>query len=524
MRNLTYFLLLFFCLGYAQENEHAWIYFNDKPSFDTYLDNPNLIFTEKSIQKKNNKNIPIDYLDVPVDIKFIDSILSLGNFEYLAKSKWFNFIHIIGNENEIQNLENVGFVKKVVMANRTINKSTEYNTDLKFLDQENDNPENQIEMIGLDYLHDLGFRGEGISIAIFDAGFRNVDSIGAFSRIHSLGNIKYVYDFVDKTNNLYSYTGNSHGTLVFSVMAGFIESEFIGSAPDSEYYLFRTEDVSSETPAEESYWIEAIEVADSLGVDITNTSLGYKNYDNENYSYQNHEMNGYTALISKASNIAFNKGIILINSAGNSSNSGVIAPADSPNVLSIGAVNNQGDYAFFSSQGNNFQPTTKPDIVAQGYGTFVVNAENELTKSSGTSFSSPVISGAIACLYQAFNEFSNKKIYNVVRNASSQFYFPDSFLGYGIPNFEQAYITSLKNRSDEFVVYPTVVIDDIRIINYESQLFEVKIFDTKGKNIFTKKYNDIQNNIDLAFLANGFYYLNIKNFDGEFINKKIIKK
>ena len=179
-------------------------------------------------------------------------------------------------------------------------------------------------------------------------------------------------------------------------------------------------------------------------------------------------MNGYTALITQAANIAFNKGIILVNSAGNSSNSGVIAPADSPNVLSIGAVNHQGDYAFFSSQGNNFQPTTKPDIVAQGYGTFVVNAEDELTKASGTSFSSPVISGAIACLYQAFNEFSNKKIYNVVRNASSQFYFPDSFLGYGIPNFEQAYITSLKNRSDEFIVYPTVVIDEIRIINYES--------------------------------------------------------
>ena len=157
-----------------------------------YLDNPNLILTEKSIQKKNNKNVPIDYLDVPVYKKFVDSILSLGNFEYLAKSKWFNFIHIIGNENEIQNLENVGFVKKVVMADRTINKSTEYNPDLKFIDQENDNPVNQIEMIGLDFLHDLGFRGEGISIAIFDAGYKNVDSMSAFSRIDSLNNIKYV--------------------------------------------------------------------------------------------------------------------------------------------------------------------------------------------------------------------------------------------------------------------------------------------------------------------------------------------
>ena len=141
--------------------------------------------------------------------------------------------------------------------------------------------------------------------------------MSAFSRIRSLDNIKYEYDFVDKTDNLYSYTGNSHGTLVFSVMAGYVESQFIGTAPDSEYYLFRTEDIASETPAEESYWIEAIEVADSLGVDITNTSLGYKNYDNENYSYQNQEMNGYTALITQAANIAFNKGIILVNSAGN---------------------------------------------------------------------------------------------------------------------------------------------------------------------------------------------------------------
>ena len=121
----------------------------------------------------------------------------------MAKSKWFNFIHIIGNENEIQNLENVGFVKEVIMANRTINKSTKHNLHLNFIDQENDNPENQIEMIGLDYLHDLGFRGEGISIAIFDAGFKNVDSMNAFSRIHNLDNIKYVYDFVGKTNNLY---------------------------------------------------------------------------------------------------------------------------------------------------------------------------------------------------------------------------------------------------------------------------------------------------------------------------------
>ena len=148
MRNLTYFFLFFCCLTIGQVNEHAWIYFNDKPNFEMYLDNPNLILTEKSIQKKNNKNVPIDYLDVPVYKKFVDSILSLGNFEYLAKSKWFNFIHIIGNENEIQNLENVGFVKKVVMADRTINKSTEYNPDLKFIDQENDNPVNQIEMIG----------------------------------------------------------------------------------------------------------------------------------------------------------------------------------------------------------------------------------------------------------------------------------------------------------------------------------------------------------------------------------------
>ena len=157
-------------------------------------------------------------------------------------------------------------------------------------------------------------------------------------------------------------------------IAGYIENEFYGTAIDAEFYLFRTEDVSSENPIEESYWVEAMERADSLGIDIANTSLGYRTYDNSSYSYSQEEMDGTTTFITRGSNIAYEKGIILVNSAGNSSVNGVLAPADSMGVFSIGAVDGLGNYASFSSQGNNFQQVIKPDVSARGSGTYLINS------------------------------------------------------------------------------------------------------------------------------------------------------
>ena len=311
---------------------------------------------------------------------------------------------------------------------------------------------NQIEMLNLDFLHDQEFTGKGVNIAVIDAGFVNVNTMTSFSRLRESDGIKYTYDFVLDSEHIYNYQGNSHGTKVLSTIAGFKEGEYFGTAPDASFYLFRTEDVSSETPVEECYWVEAVELADSLGVDIINTSLGYKGYDNSNYSHSSEDLNGYTTFITRAANIAFDKGIILLNSAGNSSSSGVIAPADSQSVLSIGAVNSEGFYASFSSQGSDIQSVIKPDVVAQGYQSKVINITDEIVNSSGTSFSSPILAGAIACFVQAFPRLNVDEIMDLVRESSSQFNNPDYYLGHGIPNFSKAHSLALELSLNDFLI------------------------------------------------------------------------
>ena len=173
-------------------------------------------------------------------------------------------------------------------------------------------------MISADHLHISDFTGEGITVAVLDAGFPNVNTMGAFQRLRDAGNLLDGYDFVNRNADVYAYTGNTHGTKVLSTMAGFIQDQFVGTAPDASYYLFRTEDASSENPVEESYWVEAAERADSLGVDIINTSLGYKDMIIQITVYTCNDLDGNTAFITRGANIAFEKGMLLVNSAGNS--------------------------------------------------------------------------------------------------------------------------------------------------------------------------------------------------------------
>lgn len=331
---LTLFLFQF--NTYAQL-EDAWVYLNDKPNYEYFIENPILMLSQKSINMKYLKNIPIDFRDVPINESYIETIDNFQGLDVLSKSKWFNCLHVRGDYEEIDQLQNLDFVDRIEYANRSINRINKTSMNDKFskinYDLNNRVPFDQIQMINLDFLHNLGFTGSDVSVGVFDAGFRNVDTMEGFYRLRSSGNIKYTYDFVDRTENLFDYIGNSHGTNVLSIIAGYIENEFYGTAIDAEFYLFRTEDVSSENPIEESYWVEAMERADSLGIDIANTSLGYRTYDNSSYSYSQEEMDGTTTFITRGSNIAYEKGIILVNSAGNSSVNGVLAPADSMGVF-----------------------------------------------------------------------------------------------------------------------------------------------------------------------------------------------
>ncbi|KAB1067116.1 S8 family serine peptidase [Tamlana haliotis] len=537
--------LLLQCLVFSQV-EDAWVYFIDKENVTAALNNPISILTQKAIDRKQKDGVAIDYRDVPVNEQYITVLKSATGISVLAKSKWFNAVHIRGSKTAIDNLRSnatLSFIDYIDFADKSLNAKYATRskiaqvTDKFSLENSNSdfvygNTQNQVEMIAAHQLHQDDFTGEGISIAVLDAAFTNVNTMNAFERLRTAGNLKDGYDFVDRTHDVYAYAPGagsiSHGTQVLSSMAAYVQDEYVGTAPDATYYLFRTEDGNDENPVEESYWVEAAERADSLGVDIINTSLGYKDYSPNypNYSYSNAEMNGNTAFITKGSNIAFEKGLLLVTSAGNSGSSGVGAPADSPVVLSVGAVDASENYVSFSSVGSANQPSQKPDVVARGYRAYLIDRNDAIVQNNGTSFSGPIMAGGVACLMQALPDKSHEDILALVRASGSQFNSPDNQLGYGVPNLYQAFQKGLSNtefNNLSFKIYPNPVISTL-FITFDSGSSEaqLKLYNTLGVLVLDTVVNN-KNGVSLSHLPEGLYLGEI-HLENEKSSFKIIKK
>lgn len=525
-------LVLFQIIAFAQED--AWVFFTDKENVDEAISNPISILTQKAIDRKSLHGISIDARDVPVNEGYITQIKNSSGISVWAKSKWFNAVHVRGSEADINLLAGLSFVDHIEFADQNLNGNRlgsiytdKFEIETVREDFNYANTQNQVEMLNLQLLHQSDYTGSGITIAVLDSGFPNVNTLAAFQRIRDNGNLLDGYDFVDREEDVYAFTGNDHGAKVLSTMAGFVQDQFVGTAPDAQYYVFRTEDVFSENPVEESYWVEAAERADSLGVNIINTSLGYKSYDNPNYSYTNADMNGATAFITRGANIAAEKGILLVNSAGNSGSNGVNAPADSPAVFSIGAVDENGDYASFSSQGNSFQPSLKPDVVARGQQSFVINGSGTIVQNNGTSFSSPILAGAVACLWQAFPEMTGNQIKDFIRESASQFTMPDFFLGYGIPDFQIALEIGLQvqaSQRTEFKIFPNPV-DDFFQIEFPGQIEQSRllIFDILGQLVLDRTIPADESQIRVESLASGLYLLRLEAENSTSKTFKLIK-
>ncbi|RAJ12985.1 S8 family serine peptidase [Olleya aquimaris] len=538
---LLVFIFIYSSIGLSQE--HAWVYLTDKPNSSSALANPNSILTQKALDRKAAHNVAVDFRDVPVDESYITAIKSQPGVSVMAKSKWFNALHVVGDPADINALSTVTvngniIVSSIDFADDNLNTRTSQNQDKHEVEASlttfnYGSAANQIEMINGDDLHQHpdSYTGTGMTIAVLDAGFPDVDTMNGFQRLRDAGGILGGYDFVDRTSDVYIYQGNSHGTWVLSDMAGFIQDQFVGTAPDANYYLFRTENAASETPLEESLWVEAAERADSLGVDVINSSLGYTTYDNPNYSYTPADMDGNTAYITKGANIAFEKGILVVNSAGNSGGGSwqiVGAPADAAGVFSVGAVKPDGTYASFSSQGNSTQPTQKPDVVAQGQASYVILNNDTITTLNGTSFSAPILAGGIVCLWQALPTLSNAEIMQLVRESASQYNAPDNLLGYGIPDLSIALaqglsIVEFQNQNTTLKIYPNPVKNQLTFeIPSQYEQASVKIYDILGKKVIETTVTSMQQNINTATLAKGVYLVKIEANDLS-LTKKIIK-
>ena len=292
-----------------------------------------------------------------------------------------------------------------------------------------------------EYLHNKGYRGQGITIAVLDGGYLNYQTNPAFDSVRAAHQILGTYDFV--TNDSSVNEDNSHGANVLSMMASNRPGVMVGTAPKANYWLFRTEDVASEKPIEEYNWIEALEKADSLGADMISSSLGYYVFDDPQFDHSYAQRDGNTTQITIAADLAVKKGLIVMNAAGNTGNAPdeskyILVPGDGDSVMTVGAVNTSGTIGGFSSWGPNGAGKLKPNIVSVGAAAVYTNSIGNVVMGNGTSLANPNIAGLIACLWQAFPEFSNTDIMDAVQRSAHMYANPDNRYGYGIPNFRTA--------------------------------------------------------------------------------------
>ena len=295
---------------------------------------------------------------------------------------------------------------------------------------------NQIKMLETDQMHKQGFTGRGVLIAVFDGGFGEVNEVNSLKHLFTNKKIIATYDVVRGNNDVFE--DNPHGREVLSCIAAYEPTKIIGTAPEASFLLVRTEDVATETRLEEYNWLRAAEFADSCGTDIINSSVCYSFFDEADMNYNIKDLNGKTAIISQAAEIATEKGIIVVVAAGNEGNNSwkyIAFPADAPSVLAVGAVNSRGDICSFSSTGAPNSAQIKPDLVAQGQGVIVTHANNATTITQGTSFAAPLVAGFVACVWQAYPHLSAKEIKEMIRKSANQADNPDKQYGWGVPSF-----------------------------------------------------------------------------------------
>ncbi len=324
------------------QNQDAWVIFADKENVEASLADPILIMTQEAIDRKTLQGTPIDERDVPINENYVTQIKNASGITVLSKSKWMNCVYIIGSQSNIEALLDLPFVTNVEYADTSLNLFPGAPIENKFaLEEANQrinynygSAANQIEMLSGDYLHELDYTGEGMIVAVLDAGFPSIDTNPGFQKMRDENRILGTYDFEARTENVDGTS--SHGFNTSSDIGGFLQDEFVGTAPQASFYFFVTEYTPSETPAEEAWWVEALERSDSLGVDVVNTSLGYRSFDNPNYDHSYEDLDGQTTFSARGANIAFDKGMILVTSAGNGGNTSfptVGTPGDSPGDL-----------------------------------------------------------------------------------------------------------------------------------------------------------------------------------------------
>ncbi len=537
-------LIMFTLNGYAQDTRKYWIQFTDKQHNSFSVQQPGQFLSPRAVGRRIKQNIPVVQSDLPVTQAYTDALEAFGCC-ILNTSKWLNgAIVTVPDSNIMDMLVEMSFVSGVknvyapldtAMNKNSIVPSVNMHTNLA----EADSGEYlwQIQLHNGDVLHQAGFLGKGIYIAVIDAGFASVNRFAGFDSLFINKQVLATRDFVDGDKNVYD--NHYHGTSVLSVMAANEPQKLIGTAPGASYILLRSENANSEYMIEEYNWACAAEYADSLGADIINSSVGYVTFDDKEQNYTYDEFDGNSSVVSVAAKMAASKGMLVVTSAGNKGNNDwryIVLPGDADSILTVGAVDSAGIRADFSSVGPTADGRIKPDVMALGKDIIVYNNSGNLKHGYGTSFSTPVISGLAACLWQANPHVSNTEIMHAIKQSATQFLNPDSLMGYGIPDFMHAHhLLNEKNKEGDDLQGDIQVMPNPFLYNFyiglyadDCEAFNIEIITISGKMVYNDtmpllrdEYNVILMN-ELNNLAGGVYILKA-NICGKSKACKIIK-
>ena len=448
---------------------YIWRYtLKDKQGSPYSLEHPGRWLSHKAVERRKRQGIALDSTDLPVSAKYLRQIenslsqrqpgekCSKAEWVIVGTSRWNNTVLVRSNDTTI--LKHLATLDCITQSQCVWTSPDSIDRYVKHTYHETFNPwdsikgvtygngKDQLEMLQGQRLHNIGLRGKGMTIAVLDGGFQNVNVIPAFMRGNIIGTKDFVYP-----NSPFFYQETDHGTKVLSAMAANIPNVLIGTAPEARYWLLRCEDQQTEQPVEEDYWAMAAEFADSAGVDIISSSLGYNDYDSVPDYYHQRDLDGQTALISRTASMLAKKGIILVNSAGNSGMGPwkkISFPADANDILTVGAVNMVKKNAPFSGVGPTQDGRVKPDVMALGSPASLISGRGSIIRDMGTSFSTPLVAGLVACLWQALPEKTALEIIELVRQTGSNAKDPDNIFGYGIPNFWRAYMIGKVNNNN----------------------------------------------------------------------------
>lgn len=506
-------LLIFFSSAIAQPQYGFRISFTDKGGTTHSLSNPLTYLSQRAVDRRTVQNIAIDSTDLPVSGNYMDSVLTLTGGKLHMTSKWLNYTVILLNDSaKILTLQSKPFIKSIEYmafypaglhkpAKTTLptGGTSTFNIPLKTTGSGlyYGDSYNQSALVCGDYLHDIGWKGEGKLIAVLDEGFADVNTAPAFDSMVTGGRLVDQYNFGDASTNVFA--NGLHGTTALSTMAGNLPGTYVGSAPYAEYALYTTEIRGSEQPLEMDNIMAAAERADSLGADIITTSLGYNEFNapDPSYSLMYADIDGKTTIAAKAANIASSKGILFVASAGNEGGGTwnfILTPGDADSAMTIGSVGLDKAPAGNSGYGPNAAGQIKPDVCMVGQPASVMRNGPNPSFSSGTSWATPQLAGWAACLMQASGNFTPYEVRTAIQKSANFYNNPGNQLGYGVPNFCYALdllnikqLPKLPDATEWITIGPNPFTDKItlRTYNERNSQLELIVTDMSGKVVYS---------------------------------------